>query len=392
MLGSTGLLLCLAAPVASQVDGRVDLGLGGSSLPSLGMSSLWAVAPAIRWQPAHFRLEGSGEYRDFGAAGRSVTGAASASWFMTVARPVMLEVNGAAEGREGAGRPGAGTWDGGARLHLLGPAMGGWLGLRGGQDRLGPLNRWEAALWRNMGRISLQLQGRRTAGGEPGGAVLPGPTDTLPRVDSTSQTRVRITTDLGGWLSWDGGRLQLRGGLGWRLGRPEPGNSGDLATRIPAAPSTSYNWWMAEGTWWLSERVGFTGAVGTQPPNPSLEVASGSFMRLSIRVALNHHDSRPLPESRPSTAGLEARRTGRLVEFSLDASLATKVELMGDFTDWQPVEMSPQAAGRWRIRLPVEPGVHYLNVRYDGGNWQPPPQAHVVRDEFGKESGVLLID
>jgi 1,4-alpha-glucan branching enzyme len=72
--------------------------------------------------------------------------------------------------------------------------------------------------------------------------------------------------------------------------------------------------------------------------------------------------------------------------------MATKVELMGDFTDWQPVEMARQNSTRWRVRLAAEPGVHYLNVRYDGGIWQPPPRANVIHDEFGKETGVLLID
>jgi hypothetical protein len=72
--------------------------------------------------------------------------------------------------------------------------------------------------------------------------------------------------------------------------------------------------------------------------------------------------------------------------------MATKVELMGDFTEWQPVEMARQSATRWRVRLAAEPGVHYLNVRYDGGGWQSPPGVSVIQDEFGKESGVLVID
>jgi hypothetical protein len=357
------------------------------------MTSLWEVAPVISWQPGHFRFDGSGEFRNFGATGRDLAGAASASWFQTLTGPLMLEVNSTAEGHDGAGFPGAWTWDGGARMHFRAGPGGGWLGLRGGQDRFGALDRWEAGLWRSLGRVSVQLQGRRTTGGEITSSSIGAPAaDTIPRVDSVSQTRLRTTTELGGWLSWDGGRLQLRGGMGWRIGQSEPANVGGLADAAPTVASTHYNWWMAEATWWLSERVGFTGAFGNQPPNLSLLRAGGSFMRLSIRVALDHHAPPPASVSRTAAPGVEVRRSGGLVEFSLDAPMATKVELMGDFTDWQPVEMARQNSTRWRVRLAAEPGVHYLNVRYDGGIWQPPPRANVIHDEFGKETGVLLID
>lgn len=387
----SALLGAWVAPLAAQVDGHLDLGMGGAALPAVGMTSLWAVAPELRWQPAHFRFEGSGEYRDFGTAGRSYSGAATASWFASLGRPLLLELNGAGEGRQDPGRPGATTWDAGARVHLQSASTGGWLGLRAGQDRLGSLNRWEAGLWRTMGRVSLQVQGRRTAGGVLSGSSFAPTADSLARFDTTTQTRVRITTDLGAWLSWNGGRLQLRGGMGWRIGQAEP-VTGSLADQSPAGVGGRYNWWSAEGTYWLSDQVGLTGAVGNQPPNPSLFVAGQHYMRLSIRVALNQRHTRNDLEPMPVQTEFSFRRRGELVEFSVRAPLATRVELMADCTDWQPVDLVRQSDGAWRARIAVTPGIHYFNLRFDGGNWQPPATTRIIRDEFGKETGVVLIE
>jgi len=387
-----GTLLCAsAAPLAAQVEGHLDLGMGGASLLGAGMTSLWAVAPEFRWQPAQFRLDGSGEYRDFGTAGRTYAGATSVSWFAALGRPLLVELNGAAEGRRDPGGPGATSWDAGARLHLRSATTGGWVGLRAGQDRLGALNRWEAGLWRTMGRLSLQLQGKRTVGGLLTGASLSPTEDTLARPDSSGQTRLRVTTDFGAWLSWDGGRVQLRGGLGWRVGQMEPAN-GSLADGTGTASGGRYNWWSAEGTYWLSDRVGFTGTVGTQPPNPSLYVAAQRFMRLSIRVALNQHHTRSEPTLETERTDFQFRRSGGLVEFSVRAPLAARVELMADCTDWQPVELIREGDGNWRVRIPAAPGIHYVNLRFDGGSWQAPASTRVIRDEFGKETGVVLVD
>lgn len=387
------LLAVLTGPLAAQVQGHVDLGMGGAPLAGSGVASLWAVAPAFRWEPARFRIDGNGEYRDFGAAGHAWSGAASLSWFVPAGRTLLFEANGAGEGRQNPGLPGAVTWDAGARLHLRSTTTGAWLGLRGGRDRLGALERWEVGLWRNLGPLSLQLQGQRTSGGLLTGSGASPIADTLARPDTNSgQTRVRITTDFGMWVGWSLGRLQLRGGLGLRVGQAEPANSGTLADTPLSVATARYNWWTAEGTYWLSDRVGFTGTIGTQPPNPSLFVSGGQFMRLSIRVALDRRGERAALEAPAAPEGLKVRRSGIEVEFALPVPLASRVELMGDFTDWQPVALERGADGKWRTRLPVSPGVHYLDVRYDGSEWRAPPGARVVRDEFGKESGVILIE
>jgi 1,4-alpha-glucan branching enzyme len=81
-----------------------------------------------------------------------------------------------------------------------------------------------------------------------------------------------------------------------------------------------------------------------------------------------------------------------IVELQLMASGAQRVELRGDFTDWRPVEMEDHGGGRWRLRQVISPGVHSVSVRYDGGPWVPPPVTRVVTDEFGEDTGVLVVE
>jgi hypothetical protein len=67
------------------------------------------------------------------------------------------------------------------------------------------------------------------------------------------------------------------------------------------------------------------------------------------------------------------------------------VELMGDFTDWQPVAMVQRGRDLWEALVPVAPGVHQLDVRVDNGKWLPPPGTPTMRDGFNGEVGVLVI-
>jgi hypothetical protein len=70
---------------------------------------------------------------------------------------------------------------------------------------------------------------------------------------------------------------------------------------------------------------------------------------------------------------------------------AAVVELMADFTDWTPIELAPGGDGAWTFNVFIAPGVHRLNVRVDGGPWVAPPGLTVVRDEFGGEVGLLVV-
>ena len=384
-------LLVVSSAAQAQLQGRIDAGLGGPGA--------WSLAPRFLLEGRTTRIELTGEYRELQGTAQAAAGRLVTSWFRPIAGLVLLEVTGTAQAQHGFGRTDAGAWWGGPRLHLRVRDRGVWLGLQGGRDYLGPVRRWEAAAWKNIGRLSLQLQGWQTATNL---AQSTSP-DTAPTFPDTlggdqSSRRIRTTTDLGLWVRWGGRRAEVTLASGMRFGLREPALSlepglGNDAGNRAGRGTVSSTWWMAEGTWWLGERIGLVGTVGRQPTDPSLAATGEGFLRVGFRAALERRRraAEPVTPSRPA-AGLRARRVqGEWVEFTLAAPEAHRVEIMGDFTDWSPVSME-QRRKVWWVRLAATPGLHRLNVRYDGGPWQAPPVTRVLRDEFGQESGELLVE
>jgi hypothetical protein len=71
---------------------------------------------------------------------------------------------------------------------------------------------------------------------------------------------------------------------------------------------------------------------------------------------------------------------------------ARRVELMGDFTQWQVVSLVRLPDGTWSVTLPLAPGTYRMNIRVDGGAWGVPPGVPALSDDFGGVVGVLNIE
>lgn len=68
------------------------------------------------------------------------------------------------------------------------------------------------------------------------------------------------------------------------------------------------------------------------------------------------------------------------------------MEVEGDFTDWQPVALSPDASSTWTLPTPLAPGTYRFSIRIDGGEWIVPASVTKVRDEFGPgDVGLLTV-
>ena len=84
------------------------------------------------------------------------------------------------------------------------------------------------------------------------------------------------------------------------------------------------------------------------------------------------------------------RAPSRLVR--LRAPGASSVEIMGDFTDWQPVALEKKGRDEWSVVVPIPNGTHRMNVRVNQGNWGVPPGIPVLDDDFGGVVGVLVVE
>jgi hypothetical protein len=69
---------------------------------------------------------------------------------------------------------------------------------------------------------------------------------------------------------------------------------------------------------------------------------------------------------------------------------AKTVDIIGDFTGWEPRVMTRNGAA-FESMLRVTSGTHRLMIRIDGGEWRPPANTPAVDDDFGGRVGLLVV-
>jgi len=161
----------------------------------------------------------------------------------------------------------------------------------------------------------------------------------------------------------------------------------------------------AGASWWaragadvrLTARTSLSLAGGRVAGVPELGSTDAPFLRLAVRFTPpGRAPAVALPAGvAPSAEAPEAftvHSAGALRTLDVRVSGATRVEMKGDFTGWQPVELAPgPEAGSWRATLRIAPGTYRLNLRVDGGEWRAPPGLLDVEDEFGGRVGLLVV-
>jgi hypothetical protein len=86
-----------------------------------------------------------------------------------------------------------------------------------------------------------------------------------------------------------------------------------------------------------------------------------------------------------------SRDTHVFVQFRLDAT-ASRVQLAGSFTNWEPrYELRQAAPGIWTITLPLTQGVHDYAFVVDGRQWVADPYAPQIGDGFGGTNNRLAL-
>ena len=84
--------------------------------------------------------------------------------------------------------------------------------------------------------------------------------------------------------------------------------------------------------------------------------------------------------------------TGEQRVIRVQASGARTVELMADFTNWEPVTLSPATSGGGFERsFTLASGSHRVVVRIDGTTWRPPTNTPAVDDDLGGRVGLLVV-
>lgn len=295
-------------------------------------------------------------------------GAANGSLFTPAFRALRGEAFGSGSGTTYGSNTGSGQVLGGARLHLAGARFGTWVGLGAGSviDPVGTrgIRQGEAGLWAQLGAAVAQV------------VVLP----------------VRIAggidyTDTEGSIRFGNARLEL-------------GAVGGMRSNVAASPDATNTWASANATAWLLRSVGITAALGSYPADLGQGLPGASYVSLGVRIA----PRRIIPAVAPlpsDLARIAESSTAAAVTVSAGANgnraitvrvpSARTVEIMGTFTDWTPVSLSPSGPGIWSASLPISSGTQQLNIRINGGPWIVPRGLVAISDEFGGSVGILVV-
>lgn len=364
----------VAAPVRllpAQVALTMDVGVTDVRYDGFLPSAAASVSPMFQLQQPRLLLTARGTALRFESGRHSLQASVAGSFFPAPIGRVRpeLTVNGGAS--RYADFASFSHLLAGPRLHLAGSRQGLWVGGTLGTTSFGNARRAVTAV--ATGAWAQRL----------GATWLVNATTT--HVGDTSYV------DLEGASHYERGRVTLDGSLGWRS-RSQGGGHGVYGEASGA---------LALGSW-----VSIVLSGGRYPTDPTRGSVSGRYVGVGLRIIpVPRRTAVTMPARQvtfplhgsadpddPPAASVELGRcecTGRVLV--IHAGNATRVEVSGDFTDWDPVSLTPGESGTWRVTSPLAPGTYRFNVRLDGGEWMVPAGVTRLKDEFGGDVGLLVV-
>ena len=149
-------------------------------------------------------------------------------------------------------------------------------------------------------------------------------------------------------------------------------------------------WGSAEAAAWVTARSAIVISGGRSLEDPVRGIPRTTFFSLALRVTGQRHLTL---SRRPTIAGArvsivrvdDARR-----RIEVRGVAASRIEVMGDFTDWAPVALD--ALGDvWRLEREISPGLHRIAIRLDGGEWIAPANLPRATDDLGGVVGLVTV-
>lgn len=365
-----------------------SLGVGIATGPALAGPATGALLlePALRWDRPHAALDAQGSWLATPAARMDGDVSVRGRYFSPVFRGLRVELGAMAMHNGGPDVIESSNGIlGDARVSLALGAGGVWLSGAQLASASTSLPRhaqsFGAGSWRRVGdaviTASFTTSSFATAGQSPFDSIGGAPTgDTTSRRDNTT-TIPRQYADLQSSVYWSHGPLALDALLG---------------TRVSSSYGQRATWGRAEASWAFGEQFALVAAGGTRAPEPAIGRVGGNFLSLGVRLASAPWIAHALHAgARSSASAFGVRADGAMRVVYVRAPAARTVELMADFTDWQPVRMRRTANDEWELAMRIEPGSHRLNIRVDGGEWTAPPGTSSARDEFNGVVGLVVV-
>lgn len=385
----------------------LDAGAGSSSHQLGPSGTALSIAPRLLWLDRHARLDVGGLYTRGTALGWNAELQASGGVFFHPFSGFTLELGGA---------------DISTRHHL----GRGTQEITAGPTALMETGSFRASLSFAVGRGSARYKAfDLTGGAEPpiDSAGSP-PGGSAASVDSKAFTRASAAGVMllagielrGGITRTRFGQRALRAGALWTANDP----GGDTLFRryilryddLMLGAGWANRWLRVDGA--LTQRLGLGefrarawhvemaarltpdlalfGSTGRTLSRITVDLPARGYATVGLRWTVGLRRSIAVSAApKAGTASFRAEREGQVVRLAVRAEHARRVEVMGDFTDWEPVDLAPESAGWWVLALALGSGMYHLNVRYDGGKWEVPRGLPSQADEFEGRVGVLVL-
>jgi hypothetical protein len=407
---SAALLAGIAAPActarAQSVSSSLDVGIASGSAFAGPSPSALLLRPALRWDHPNTSVSAQASWLASPTAKMDGDASISGRFYLPAFRNFRVELG--AAGQRTAGPDvtrssnalqadaslsyaigAGGLWAGAAQRASAVEAspVPGTLGASNASNALpGHVQSFNAGAWRRLGSAVLTTSFTTTVSGSSSGFgfVDPnnpgtglgngGPADTVPRSGSVP---ARHYSDFESSVYWSRGPLALDGLIG---------------TRVSTSYGQRSTWGHAQASWALGEQLALVATGGSRASEPAIGRVGGTFFSFGVRLASVPwlaHTLHPGARTTASSFGVRAAGTTRIVY--VHAPAARTVELMGDFTDWQPVAMRHASNDEWQVAMPIAAGAHRVNIRVDGGQWSAPPGASTVQDEFNGVVGLVVV-
>ncbi len=194
----------------------------------------------------------------------------------------------------------------------------------------------------------------------------------------------RALASLGGSLLRSGAGTYRRGVL--RLGTSGPGPGWDASIRVWDTPlgvetTGGLSITIPLGGGWMAQAIG-----GRTDPDPLIDTEPGAQGGVVLARTLVTFGGGPSSE----LVSLEEDPVGTVARFTLDRPGVSRVQVMGDFSAWEPVEMRNEGR-HWIVEIPVESGTHHFGFLVDGEWFVPETANGRVSDEWGRINATLLV-
>ncbi|MEO7083977.1 MAG: glycogen-binding domain-containing protein [Gemmatimonadaceae bacterium] len=179
--------------------------------------------------------------------------------------------------------------------------------------------------------------------------------------------------------------------LGWREERQrvEVGATAGLRSGFHGVVSTG-GWGAADAAFWFTDRTAIVFGAGRTLDDATRGVPRATYASLSLRLAARPHMPsvvRDEPRGARVTVIALGNGRGRIEIRGVDGA---RLEVMGDFTSWQPVELE-RDGGVWRLAREMSAGLHRIAIRIDGGEWLAPANLPRANDDLGGSVGLITI-